>query len=206
MPMSKKIKKPTGKNPTLTLNSRQNLFCYEYLKDRNATQAAIRAGFSAKTSYVIGPRLLSHPHVAYKINRLVETQLDNLKVDADLVLKEILKLAMVDLQDIFDTKGNLRPVEEMPENVRKAISSIEVFEEFEGQGKFRKSIGFTKKIRFWPKEKALEMLAKYLKMFGEEKLPSGATFIFGDIKIEQEEAPKLLTDINSRLSMQFSKQ
>jgi len=50
------------------LTSKQQMFCREYLVDINATQAAIRAGYSAKTADVAGPRLLGNVRVAECIN------------------------------------------------------------------------------------------------------------------------------------------
>lgn len=51
----------------MPLNPRQQHFVQEYLKDPNATQAAIRAGYSAKTAYSQGQRLLKHVEVAAAI-------------------------------------------------------------------------------------------------------------------------------------------
>ncbi len=202
--MSKK--KTLKDKSSLTLTPQQNLFCHEYLKDRNATQAAIRAKYSAKMAYSIGPRLLTRPNVAYKINRLIEEQLDRLEVKADLVIKEIVKLGYFDIQDIYNEDGSIKAVKDMPEVVRKAISSVEVDEIFLGKGVNRKVIGYTTKIKFWSKEKALEILAKYLKLIGNDApiLP-GAKIIFQDIVINGKEAPELLGDINNRLLNQFSK-
>jgi phage terminase small subunit len=45
---------------TEKLNAKQRAFVFEYLKDRNATQAAIRAGYTAKNADVVGPRLLGN--------------------------------------------------------------------------------------------------------------------------------------------------
>ncbi len=192
--------------PHQELESRQELFCHEYLKDRNATQAAIRAGYSAKTSYVQGARVLGYPAVQYKINKLIDEQIGKIKVEVGFVIKELVKLCSFDIQDIFKDDGSIKDVKDMPEVIRKSIASVEVDELFEGQGKNRKWIGYTKKIKFWPKEKALELLGKHLKMFSDVNVAPGGTLIFADVKIEQQEAPALLTDINNRLSNQFSKQ
>ena len=55
------------------LSARQELFCLEYIRDGNATQAAIRAGYSPKTAYSTGPRLWN--------NHEVRAQKDELKAD-----------------------------------------------------------------------------------------------------------------------------
>jgi phage terminase small subunit len=57
------------------LNAKRAAFVREYLKDLNATQAAIRAGYSAKTAYSIGGRLLKEVEVAQAISKK-QTHLD----------------------------------------------------------------------------------------------------------------------------------
>jgi phage terminase small subunit len=57
---------------------------------------------------------------------------------------------------------------DIPVDIRKAISSIEIVEEYDGTGKNRKLIGYTKKIRFWDKNRALENLGKHFGIFSED--------------------------------------
>ena len=53
------------------LSARQELFCLEYIRDGNATQAAIRAGYSPKTAYSTGQRLLKNVEVRARIDELM---------------------------------------------------------------------------------------------------------------------------------------
>jgi phage terminase small subunit len=57
---------------------------------------------------------------------------------------------------------------DIPEDARRAIAGIEIVEEFEGSGKDREQIGYTKKIKFWDKPKALENLGKHLGIYLED--------------------------------------
>lgn len=147
------------------LTAKQKLFCQEYLVDLNGTQAAIRSGYSAKTAQEQSSRLLSNVMICSTIERLLQKRQKKVEVTADDILHELLILAKVDLSEAFDDLGHLRPIKEIPENVRRAISNVEVFEEFEGSGKNKVYIGQTKKIKFWDKTKALELLGKHLKLF-----------------------------------------
>jgi phage terminase small subunit len=52
------------------MTNKEELFCIEYLKDFNASKAAIRAGYSEKTSYAIGYENLKKPHISQKISEL----------------------------------------------------------------------------------------------------------------------------------------
>lgn len=72
-----------------TLNPKQARFVAEYLIDSNATQAAIRAGYSAKTAQPIGSRLLSNVMVAAAIKAKQGTILDRLGISAESVLAEV---------------------------------------------------------------------------------------------------------------------
>ena len=75
------------------MNARQELFCEEYLKDMNATQAAIRAGYSEKTAYSQGQRLLKHVEIKNKLQGIREKiQDENIATIKD--IEEFLSLSM----------------------------------------------------------------------------------------------------------------
>ncbi len=59
------------------MTPKQEKFCVEYLVDLNATQAAIRAGYSEKTAHSQGPRLLENVEVQNRIKELREREFDN---------------------------------------------------------------------------------------------------------------------------------
>ena len=71
----------------MALNDRQRLFYKEYLVDSNATQAAIRAGYSKKTAYSQGQRLLKHVEGQKYMTELMEEKESKLIADQDEVLK-----------------------------------------------------------------------------------------------------------------------
>jgi phage terminase small subunit len=157
----------------MPLTARQQRFVAEYLVDLNATAASVRAGYSAKTAPQQGPRLLQHPTVAKEISAALERRSARLEIKADDVLRELLRLARVDIGEAFDDEGKLKPLKEIPEDVRRAISGIEVDELFDGHGENRMSIGVTRKLKFWDKTRALEMLGKHLKLFTDRIEVSG---------------------------------
>lgn len=78
------------------LNTRQKLFCNEYLIDLNATQAAIRAGYSERTARSQGQRLLTNVDIkAYIDERLVEKE-EILVASQDEVLQTLTRILMGD--------------------------------------------------------------------------------------------------------------
>ena len=157
---------PQENQPELKpLTPQQELFCHEYLIDRNGTQAAIRAKYSVKSAQEIASQLLSKLMIKSRINELIKIQLDTLKIDATFVLRQILNSANIDINDAYDENGNLKPISEMPEPLRKSITSIETEELFEGKGKDRERIGTAKTIKIEGRLKALKLLGLHLKMF-----------------------------------------
>ena len=89
------------------LNARQKVFCEEYLLDLNATQAAVRAGYSEKTARVIGGENLLKPAIAEYITELKAERSKKTKIDAAYVLEmsnELLKRCMVEGED-FNATG-----------------------------------------------------------------------------------------------------
>lgn len=152
----------------MKLTPKQLAFIREYTIDLNATQAAIRAGYSEKTARQAGAENLSKPDIQAELTKLMEARAQRVEIDADTVLRELLRLARVDLCEAFNDDGSLKPVRDMPEDVRRAISGVDVFEEFQGRGEDREMIGYTKKLRFWDKTKALEMLGRHLKLFSDK--------------------------------------
>ena len=77
------------------LNDRQEVFCREYIKDLNATRAAIRAGYSDKTAQPTSARLLSNAMVQARIATLVEIRVEAVQYDAEKLLSDLLEVLEV---------------------------------------------------------------------------------------------------------------
>lgn len=144
------------------LTSRRLRFVEEYLVDLCATQAAIRAGFSPRTADVAGARLLRNVRVRQAIEVAKEERAHRVQLIADDVVRELMCLAFMDIGDAFDDQGCLKPLIDMPKEIRRAITVIEVSELFAGLGEDRASIGYTKKIKLSDKLRALELLTRHV--------------------------------------------
>lgn len=77
---------------SVKLTAKQEKFCEEYMIDMNATQAAVRAGYSEKTAHAIGAENLTKPLIAQRIITLRETQSKRTELDADYVLSRLKKV------------------------------------------------------------------------------------------------------------------
>ena len=93
------------------LNDKQILFCQEYLKDLNGTQAAIRAGYSIKTAKEISSENLTKPNIQLFIKGLMDKRADEVKVDAAWVLQRFVDISnrcmTAEPVMIRDGEGNL---------------------------------------------------------------------------------------------------
>lgn len=140
---------------------RYELFCHEYLKEFNADRAAIGAGFA--TGY--GWHLLQREEIQSRLKELSGEILKKVGASVESVVLELHRIASSDLVSAFDERNCLKPLVDIPEDIRRCIASIEIDEIWEGYGENRTQTGITKKIKLWDKNKGLEMLGKYFKMF-----------------------------------------
>jgi len=161
--MNKNLPNPSNDK----LSDQERRFCVEYVIDRHVTHAAERAGYSVSNAAQQGCRLLRKAKVRKEVDRLLTEQAARIKFDGDRVMQELWKLGTVDIGQAYDDDGQLLAIKDMPEDVRRAISSVESEELFDGQGKEKTHIGFTKKIKFFDKPKSLELLGKHFTLFTE---------------------------------------
>lgn len=175
--MKKKQTTPSSKTKS-KLNPKQELFVLEYLKDFNAKQAAIRAGYVPSAGNHRGCLLLDRDDVQQRIEEKFIQITKKVQVDVEFVLRELLQIANCDILEAYDDDQCLKRLQDMPVQVRKAISSIkcdEIWEvEYEGKKKIRTQVGITKEVKFWDKKGSLELLGKYLAMFVERQRQEGA--------------------------------
>lgn len=147
------------------LTAKQRMFVAEYLKDKNATQAAIRAGYSAKNADKIGSQLLGKTRVAAEIEAGLSKFEKKLDVSTISVLGELAAIGFSNVQDLFDDKDQLIAIGSLPRHVAASISSIEVEEQYDGRGEERTAVGRIKKIKLWDKRAALVSLGEHLNLF-----------------------------------------
>ena len=84
------------------------------------------------------------------------------------ILGEIRALGTYDIRTLFNENGGLKPISEWPDDVARAVSALEISEEFDGSGSDRVQTGWLKKVKTVDRLKALEMAAKNLAMLTEK--------------------------------------
>lgn len=162
------------------LTPKQKLFVEEYLIDLNATQAAIRAGYSERTAYRIGAELLQKTSVQEKLQERMAERAKRTEITQDFVLKELYEIAKANGSDfakviekpVYDEKGqpvinpntgaqmtyktvDMELTDNIPEEKKKAITGIKM-------GKNGIEVSTCDKVR------ALELLGRHLGMWNDK--------------------------------------
>lgn len=161
------------------LKDKQERFCQEYLIDLNATQAAIRAGYSQKTAYSIGEENLRKPEIDLRIKELMGERSKRTEITQDRVLQEYARLAFLDPRKFFDEYGNLLSVTDLDDETAAALGGLEITTEKSRDGK--EDLSFTKKIKLIDKGRALDSLARHLGMFEKDNKQRKAEFSIGSL-------------------------
>lgn len=151
-----KIRKDGEVMPKLT--EKQKRFCEEYLIDLNATQAAIRAGYSPKTAEQTASRMLSFVKVQDEIAKAMAKRSKRTGITQDRVLNEIAKLAFSNIDDIVNLKSC--EIKENTDRVDLAcIQSVKVKPT---------EFGTEREIKLYDKKASLELLGRHLGIFNDK--------------------------------------
>lgn len=143
----------------MSLTPKQARFVEEYLIDLNATQAAIRAGYSAKTARSVGAENLTKPVIAFAISDAQAKRSERTQVKADWVLQRLTDEATADLADIYDEAGQLRPIHEWPLIWRQGLVAGIETEELRQDGEV---IGYIRKVKLSDRIKRIELIGKHV--------------------------------------------
>lgn len=147
------------------LTARHVRFVEEYLVDLNGAQAAIRAGYSARTAGAIACRLLKQPEIAAAVEAGKAERSQRTKIDADWLLTRLAAEAEADFGDLYDENGDLRPIRDWPAIWRQGlVTDLEVAALYEGTGKERREIGHVKKVKFAERLRRLELIGKHIRI------------------------------------------
>ncbi|BAQ67220.1 terminase small subunit [Rhodovulum sulfidophilum] len=167
----------------MALTAKQRRFVEEYLVDLNATQAAIRAGYSARTAEQQGSRLLRNVQVLDAIADAQAQRSERTQLDADWMLRRLAAEVTADLADILDEAGAIRPVKDWPLIWRQGlVSGLDVNETLvEGE-----KVGQTVKIKLSERIKRLELIGKHVSVqaFRDQVNTTGAI----SLTVNQEDA------------------
>ena len=146
----------------MSLTNKQVRFCEEYVIDLNATQAAIRAGYSKNTARFIGCENLTKPNLQQKLADLQAETAKRNQVTVDMIIAELKELGFSNLSDFMDD-GKMLPLAEVAESKLKTISQVKLTRTTNDDYE-REIIEF----KFYDKLSALDKLARHLGFYGRE--------------------------------------
>lgn len=148
------------------LTPKQAAFVNEYLVDLNATQAAIRAGYSEASAEQQGSRLLSNGKVALHVQAALDARAERTQVTADMVAAELARIAFSDLRDVATWGADTLALIDSSELSEDAARSLREVVATTSQTEH----GTTNRlhVKQHDKMKALELLGKHLGMFREK--------------------------------------
>lgn len=150
------------------LTKKQQMFVDEYLIDLNATQAAIRAGYSTASARQIADENLSKHDIKNAIDKALAERSKRTGVNADRIIQEIAKLAFINPTDVINMdeatiKGDAN------RDDTAAISSVKVKRIPTDSGEITE-----REVKTYDKIKALELLGKHIGMFSDRLKIDGA--------------------------------
>lgn len=160
------------------LTAKQQRFVEEYLTDLNATQAAIRAGYSVKNAAKIASQLLDKTRVKNAIDKAMAERSRRTGITQDRVLRELAKVAFVNATDVINMdEATIRGDANREDTA--AIASVKVKTIPTEAGEITE-----REVKVYDKIKALELLGKHLGMFTDR------------LNLNAEMAVKIVDDIN----------
>lgn len=154
---------PPGTEPLA--NARRERFCREYVIDRNATQAATRAGFSAKTARQIGSRLLANVDIGARVAFLESLHVEAIGMTADDVRRELRVIGQSDIRHYrLGPGGRLELADGAPDEAARAVQSVKIRTRTDEDGNVTEEIEY----RLWSKPAALKMAGETHAMFRQK--------------------------------------
>lgn len=145
-------------------------FVKAFVMERNATKAAIAAGYSKKTAHAAGSRLLKNVKVQQMLNnshQQIITKLEEINdITIERVMKELARIAFLDPRKFFGRDGKLLPLDKLDEDTARALAGMDVVEMTGGAAISEEGIKvletWVKKIKPANKVDALRLLAQQL--------------------------------------------
>lgn len=147
----------------MALTARNRRFVDEYMVDGNATQAAIRAGYSRVGANRAAHRLLQDEEIGAAIANAQAARSARTQIDADWVLIRLARIADSDIRKLFHGR-ELKLPEDLDDDTASALASIEVVTVAKGEGE----VEYVSKMKFWDKRAALVDIGRHLGMFKDK--------------------------------------
>ncbi len=148
------------------ITPKQARFVDEYLVDLNATQAFIRAGYTARgnAAEVNAARLLRNAKIAAAIQSQKKARSTRTEITQDRVLKELARIGFFDIRKLVNADGTPKPITELDDDTAAAIAGLDVVL----IGNAAVGVGTILKFKISGKVAALELMGRHLALFTDK--------------------------------------
>ncbi len=149
------------------MTPKEQRFIEEYPVDLNGTQAAIRAGYSAKTAGQAASRLLKDVKIRVAIDERLDVLSEGARIEVERIVRELNKIAFADAGDVFTwgpTGIVVKDSAKLTPEQRSIVQSVSETTTKEGG---------TVKVSLYDKQRALELLGRYRSMWVERHEHTG---------------------------------
>jgi phage terminase small subunit len=154
--------KKKGRCCRMAMTKKQKLFVEEYLIDLNATQAAIRAGYSPSSARQIADENMSKHDIKNAIEKALAERSKRTGINADRIVTELAKIAFLNPSNVINFQ-NASVLETADEEDLACISSLKIKRSSSDTGD-----SVEREIKIYDKIKALELLGKHMGMFTDK--------------------------------------
>ncbi|EAS2261581.1 terminase small subunit [Salmonella enterica] len=163
------------------LTAMQEAYAQEYTKcPENQTQAAINAGFSPNTAAVKASVMMRDERIQKRIAELMKERNKRLRVSADYVLIRLVEIDQMDVIDILNDDGTLKPIREWPKIWRTTLSGFDLSSTIMNMDETSIET-ILKKIKWPDKVKNLELIGKHVDVNAfKERLEVSGTVTIAD--------------------------
>ncbi|GAB7402966.1 terminase small subunit [Enterobacter hormaechei subsp. steigerwaltii] len=146
------------------LTAMQEAYCQSYIKTpENQSQAAIDAGFSPNTAAVKASVMMRDERIQKRIEELMEERNKRMRVSADYVLMRLVEIDQMDVIDILDDEGGLKPISQWPKVWRTSLSAMDINRiRMAGKDDEDDIESTLQKIKWPDKVKNLELIGKHV--------------------------------------------
>ncbi|MEH5064149.1 terminase small subunit [Enterobacter hormaechei] len=163
------------------LTAMQEAYCQSYIKTpENQSQAAIDAGFSPNTAAVKASVMMRDERIQKRITELMEERNKRMRVSADYVLLRLVEIDQMDVLDILNDDGSLKPIREWPKIWRTTLSGFDLSSTIINMNEDSIET-ILKKIKWPDKVKNLELIGKHVDVNAfKERLEVSGTVTIAD--------------------------
>lgn len=161
-----------GRKPG-SFTAKEERFVHEYLVDMNATQAAIRAGYSKKTAGAIGHEFLKKPKIQEAIEKARHQALLRADLSLDSLINELKRMGFWSIKDFVDEGNTIKDVSKLPRECLVPVVGIKTTERFDPDGHPVKTV----ELKLADKRAAVVDLVRHLGGFEKDNAQKTVKFV-----------------------------